>query len=533
MKIALIITLGGDLVRSTEHLGIGYIAAVLRQKGNQVDVYEINQNDIFSNDICEQLLDGTYGIIGFTTTCVTMRDINRFSNAIKAYNAKSYIVYGGHMASFAASELMKLYSFIDFCIIGEGELTFTDLVYQLENNGRLSAVKGLVYREKDKIIINEARDLIEDLDTLPFPARDQFEMHKEKVQYIRISTSRGCLGNCAFCSNFVGRIQRGAKWRGRTPHNVVDEIEALVKRYRFFTYDFVDSTFEDPGRAGKERIRRIAEGIIERKLNIYYNCCFRAENWHEEDHELLRLLVESGLEKVNIGFEAGNDRGLEILNKRARIEDNNRVIRILKQFPEIYLTFGFIMLHPYSTMDDLKDNADFLFRSGGGQVIRHYFWRLEVYPGTLMEKKLKEDDLLSKEYNIDDGMYCYNYQEEGMVKYQEVFSALLTLKSVWDFEIFDILVHTFITRLLRKYQNDPIQEKLRDFGCYVKSIRKEMAEFNYNFFINLLKDIDTINIEIKKNVLDTYIKDKMNEVKSQQYRLGMYLQRNGYEMIIK
>lgn len=154
-----------------------------------------------------------------------------------------------------------------------------------------------------------------------------------------------------------------------SPKSVVDEIEMLVKKYDFHTYDFVDSTFEDPGRKGKIRIETIAREIINRKLDIFYNCCFRAENWSEKDNDLLKLLVDSGLEKVNIGFESGNERGLKILNKRATIEDNWRTIETLRNFPFIYITFGFIMLHPYSTLQDIHDNAKFLHDTGIGQVI--------------------------------------------------------------------------------------------------------------------------------------------------------------------
>lgn len=533
MRIALIVTLGGDLVRSTEHLGIGYIAAVLREKGEKVDIYEICKEDSLQSNLFKGLLDGTYDIIGFTTTCVTMKIINNFAYSIKKKNPKSYIVYGGHMATFASDELLERYGFIDFCIVGEGELTFAELVDQLEKKGDLATVKGLVYRKGKKIIINEERELIKNLDLLPFPVRDQFEMHGGKVQYIRISTSRGCLGSCAFCSNFVGRKQNGPRWRGRSPQNVVDEIEGLTRKYGFSTYDFVDSTFEDPGDAGKERIHKIAETIIERKLNIYYNCCFRAENWRNKDRDLLKLLVKSGLEKVNIGFEAGNNRGLEILNKRAKIEDNYQVINLLREFPEIYLTFGFIMLHPYSTFDDLIDNADFLLSSGSGQVIRHYFWLLEVYPGTLMEKKLREDNLLEKGYNINDGMYSYNYQNQDMKKYKEVFSRFLTLSSIWDFEIFDILIHTFIYRLLRQYKGYAIEKEVCQFRDIVIESRKNMAQFNYSFFVNIIENVDIINISEEMDNLDLYIKEQIKKIKSHQYKLGIFLQREGYKIALK
>lgn len=206
------------------------------------------------------------------------------------------------MATFSGKELLEKYPHIDFAIQGEGEITFLELVEALDAKKNLSDVLGIVYRFGNKVVENKSRPLIDNLDMLPFPDRDQFEQHNGKFQYVRLSTSRGCLGHCGFCSSFAGRHQEGPRWRGRSPKNVVDEIEMLVKKYDFHTYDFVDSTFEDPGYKGKIRIEAIAREIINRNLDIFYNCCFRAENWSEKDNDLLRLLVDSGLEKVNIGF---------------------------------------------------------------------------------------------------------------------------------------------------------------------------------------------------------------------------------------
>lgn len=532
MNIGLIITLGGDLVRSTEHVGIGYLAAVLRKANHNVIILEIEEKKIDNINDYIPLLKNV-DLVGFTTTCITLKNIIRITKLIKKYIPKSYILYGGHMATFGAVEILEKYPFVNFIILGEGELTIIDLVETIENNKDLSNVKGLVYRKNDKIIQNENRTLIEDLDTLPFPERDQFEMHNQDFQYLRISTSRGCLGNCGFCSSFVGRKQKGSRWRGRSPQNIVDEIEMLTNKYNFHTYDFVDSTFEDPGKLGKERIYCIAQEIISRKLNIYYNCCFRAENWTDSDDSLLEILVDSGLEKVNIGFESGNDKGLKILNKRATMEDNQRVIRVLKKHPMIYITFGFIMLHPYSTLQDIKDNADFLHNTGIGQIIRHYFWMLEVYPGTLMEEKLKKDNLLKKGYDINDGMYMYNFKNSDMNIFVPLFKEMLSLNSVWDFEIFDILVHTFITRLIRKYEKTEININLMDFKNFLDLERKKIADFNYNFFIDMIATRKYYNLSKKKEELNNFLISEMNIIKIKQYKLGLELRRKGYSTNIK
>ena len=406
MQIALVVVLGGDLVRSTEHVGIGLLAACLRSSGHTVTVVEVSKTEV-DNGVHKELEEGNFDMMGFTTSCINMEDVLKVSDRVKSSSQKTHIVLGGHMATFWGEKILKEYLQVDSIIYGEGEATIVELAESLTRGGYLSEIKSLIYRNIEGTVIkNEVRPLMPDLDQLPNPDRDQFELHNHSFQYLRISSSRGCLGRCGFCSSFVGRCQPGAAWRGRSPKLVVDEIEGLVKKYNFHTFDFVDSAFEDPGRVGRQRIGTIAQEILDRNLEIFYNCCFRAENWDDtkENRDLLDILIRSGLEKVNIGFESGNQRGLTILNKRASIEDNHRTLKLFADFPDIYITFGFIMLHPYSTKEDLQDNADFLFGTGIGQVIRHYFWQLEVYPGTLMETMLIRDKLLTADYSLSDGM---------------------------------------------------------------------------------------------------------------------------------
>src|SRR5206468_3732516 len=145
-------------------------------------------------------------------------------------------------------------------------------------------------------------------------------------------------------------------------------------------FDFIDSTFEDPdgGRVGKKRVAAIANGILERKLDIYYNVCMRAENWKDtpEDHALMDLLVRSGLEKVNVGIESGVPEELEMWDKRATVEDNVTIIRMLREHG-IYLAMGFIPFHPYATVETITRNAAFL-RDNSGHNLRRMTERLEI-----------------------------------------------------------------------------------------------------------------------------------------------------------
>lgn len=532
MKVLFVVVLGGDLVRSTEHLGVAYLSAYLQEKGyNDVKIAEVFGMSDKKN--LETIVAEEYNLVGFTTTCVAMKEIIEVAATIKERYPKTHITIGGHMATFWGREILERYLCIDSVIRGEGEVTCYELVKSIERKCSLEGIRGVSYKKNEEIIINPDRPLIEDLDILPFPVRDQFELHNNRFQYLRICSSRGCLGKCGFCSSYVGRTQKDFSWRGRSPKNVADEIEQLVKKFNFHTYDFVDSTFEDPGEYGKQRIGEIACEIKDRKLNIFYNCCFRAEDWHDSDRELLQLLVDSGLEKVNIGFESGNDRGLKLLYKRARSIDNQRVIKLLADFPQIYITFGFIMFHPDSILEDLNDNAQFLYGTGIGQVIRHYFWKLEVYPSTVIEEKLKRSERITLDYDICDGMYAYEFLNPKVAKISDICQQMLKVQEVWDFEIFDILVHTFIARMRRKYDNSEISSELNDFIHYVNKARAEMAKFNYEFFMDILNNTDKINIVEKALILKKYIREKMEKIRNKEYLFGMRLKRRGYELVQK
>lgn len=482
-NISFAIVLGGDLVKSPEHLGVAYLTAVLREAGYTVSIIELR--DIRDIDkLLKHIEKNQVDMLGFSTTCINIGHITALSKQVKEAYPAITLACGGHGVTFKDIEALSEIPSIDIVIRGEAEETIVELVQKLEKKLTLKDVRGVTFRDVDtgEIVRNEERPLLDDLDKLPFPSRDQFEQHNGRISYMRLCSSRGCYGNCAYCSAYIGRKQEGPRWRGRSPKNVVDEIEFLVKKYDFHTFDFVDSTFEDPPNPkGKERAGQIAQEIIDRGLEIFYNCCFRAENWSESDHDLLDTLVESGLEKINIGFEAGNNKLLKLLCKRATVEDNYRALSVIKQHPEIYITFGYLFYHPYVDFNDLRDNARFLYNTGIGQVTRHYLWPLEIYPSTTIKDRLIKDGLL-KEGGVVYDIYSYDfvYPEVGMLAKHMV--KYLKHDIIWDYEIFDIVLHTYITRLLRKFkQNKEAADLVNEFWTFVNQKRSELAAYNYEF----------------------------------------------------
>ncbi|HEX7636441.1 MAG TPA: radical SAM protein [Noviherbaspirillum sp.] len=547
-RVAFVIFLDGDLVMSPEHLGVAYMAAVLRRAGFPCLITEVEDDQ---EGALETLANFSPQLTCFTLMSLNILTFQTFSAKVRDRLPSTRIASGGPAGTYAGLDVLRNNPYADIVAVGEGEPTIFELVQRLYLNEPLENCPGICFRAANgELVQTPLRMLMHNLDDLPFPARDQLELHGGKLEYIRISTSRGCVARCTFCSapHAGNKIQPGKGWRGRSAESVLDELTYLVNKYEFRTYDFIDSTFEDPDgrRIGKERIRKIATGILDRRLDIYYNICMRAENWSDQDSELLQLLFESGLEKVNVGIESGTAEELDLWQKRATVEDNERIIRLLREHG-IYLAMGFIQFHPYSTVDTLRRNAEFL-RRNNGHNLRRLTERLEIYPGTPLISKMEADGLLNKDYWQSLDHYGYDYQDEAVAKLALHFASLynnddyhergvITEQSaVFEFETFNVVLSTYLSRTQRRFRDNPVVvDLIKEFRAALYAKHKEMCEFNYEFFMSNLEDVLADKLDADKRKRDVervenYFRSAINEIKTRQLRLGRSLLRAGADL---
>jgi anaerobic magnesium-protoporphyrin IX monomethyl ester cyclase len=547
-RVAFVIFLDGDLVMSPEHLGVAYMAAVLRRAGFTCKIMEVRDD---RDEALQSLVDFRPNLACFSLMSLNIATFQQFSQEFRILLPDVRIACGGPAGTFAGLDVLRNNPFTDIVAIGEGESTIFELVQCLYLDQTLEQCHGICFRAADgKLVKTPLRTMMHNLDDLPFPSRDQLEQHGGKLEYIRISTSRGCVARCSFCSapHAGNKIQPGKVWRGRSPTSVLDELTHLVDTYQFRTYDFVDSTFEDPdGRhLGKGRIREIASGIIDRKLDIYYNVCMRAENWADEDSDLLNLMFESGLEKVNVGIESGTAEELVLWQKRATVADNERMIRLLREHG-IYLAMGFIQFHPYSTLDSLKRNADFL-RRNSGHNLRRLTERMEIYPGTPLIKKMEEDGLIDESYRQSLNHYGYSFKDSDVSRLAKHFSSLYNnddyhqrgviteQSSVFEFETFNVVLSTFLSRTQRKYRCNPdVMDLINEFRRMLHLKHREMSEFNYEFLMMSIDAVLADKLDEHKQKQDVerveqYFRSSIDEIKTQQLRLGRALTRAGADL---
>jgi radical SAM superfamily enzyme YgiQ (UPF0313 family) len=549
-RVAFVILLDGDLVMSPEHLGVASMTAVLRQSGFQARIYEVERGH--EEHVFNQLASFQPQLVCFTLMSLNLWSCIEFCQQLKHRHPHVTVACGGPAGTYANLSILEQIPGADIVAVGEGEPTIFELVQRLYLGQNLADCLGICYRKPDgSLQHNPPRPLMHNLDDLPFAARDQFERHGSRLSYMRISTSRGCVARCTFCGapNISNMIQRGKAWRARSPESVLDELEYLVKKYNFRTFDFIDSTFEDPdgGRIGKSRVTRIANGILHRGLEIYYNCCMRAENWSDDDYGLFELLVRSGLEKVNVGIESGIESELRLWDKLATVEDNIRIIRLLREHG-IYLAMGFIQFHPYSTVETLKSNALFLYNQGLGYNLRRLTERLEVYPGTKIITKMESEGLLGENYWSTLNPYDYRFFDERVQHLAVHFASLynnvdyyvkgvITEKSaVFEFETFNVVIETFVSRTRRKFRHLPgVNDLLAKFQVDLQRIRLEIAAFNYDFFMDNLEAVLNDRCVPEKRIsqvdeLERFFRSRINEIKSRELRLGKTLYRAGADM---
>lgn len=401
MKITLInVVLEGDYQYEQEiPLGLAYIGAYLRKYGYIVTLKQcfVGKKD----NQFEPVSDAESDVYGFQLNMVNYRAVKAVVDEIKSVKPEAVTIFGGPYLVTISEDILRNEPLFDFVVIGEGEETALELIRTLERRERdFSRVNGLVWRDGSNAIIrNESRELIEDLDTLPFPARDFLENARRDpkdngiIESFRMVTSRGCIGQCSFCCvNFYRNVQRGRAWRGRSPKNVVDELEYLSKIYKARVFNLSDSSFEDPGEYGKNRTRQICEEIINRQLPVSLKIYLRCETMRSErDIELLKLYKKAGIDIVIIGVEAGSDYELKLYEKNATVEDNYRMAGILKDLDLFYVMTGFIMFGPNSTMETIKNNIEFLRNFGFGDNLLLASGVLMLIRGSKLYRVLKDE----------------------------------------------------------------------------------------------------------------------------------------------
>ena len=375
--------------RTGESLALGYLSAVLEKDGHDVSVIDGNLQNLSNNEIIKAINNGNYDIIGFSANVYS--DLNNDLDIISRIDTKinPFVCIGGHVATFMDEYILRKSTRVKCVIRYEGEVPWCLLVKALSNGDEWHSIPNLSYIQNNTIHRTDSYKLDDNyLDVLPHPRRDMIKYLDPRCSLINVCTSRGCYGNCSFCSVRSFYCERGAKWRGRSPENVVAEIEEIYHQYGFDNYLFVDDNYVGPGQYGVDRIERIAKLLLDKQLKIYYATNFRA-NDVVRCKGILPLLKQSGLSYVFLGTESGCTSQLDFFNKQISVETNREAVNLLDGLG-IGVTQGLILFDYRITVDELKNNLSYVKSTEGINAGKLYS-KLLIYHGTTLYEKTKQE----------------------------------------------------------------------------------------------------------------------------------------------
>jgi radical SAM superfamily enzyme YgiQ (UPF0313 family) len=365
-----------------------YLAHPLRERGFHTGILDLTVYDINRPRLGEYLRIHRPKIVGITTTTLTVSNALRIAEIIKQADNSARVVLGGPHATFQAGELLRNRC-VDVVVRGEGDINFPQLVeHFLNDNTSLSEIKGISYRQEDKIV-EHPRSIVKDVDALRFPLRDQVNLSRYKIPG-SIYATRGCPCQCRFCS--AGAIS-GGKYRARSIDSIKDELDYLVgilgSNYLLFSDNTITVFPETPW--------EICHHILKKGYRIGWVCESRVD---VTDRKLLKLMARAGCQTIQYGFESGSSTILKAMNKKTTHEQIENAVNLTLE-AGIRPTGNFMIGFPEETRETVRETVEL-----GKKIKKRGAWValsiLTPYPGTYYYKRAEKIGLTVHSDNWED-----------------------------------------------------------------------------------------------------------------------------------
>ena len=359
-------------------LGIGYLAAYVRRQGHTVSIFMPSTNCDYDSSLLQEVSAFKPDLVGFSIMTPSYPEAVRLAEMLKKKNDKTLTVFGGHHVSAMGVKVLQEAQAVDFLVIGEGELTLTELLGFLEKSScDFSRIRGLAWRDSDGTIReNPRRELIEELDSLPFPARDLVDMGRFKLHsYIDFGkrsatmiTSRGCPYKCIFCSS---RLTMGSHYRWRSAENVLGEVKELIDKFGVDHIVFEDDTIT----LRRDRILAICAGLKAMPNRPSWYCLSRVNGM---DEDLAQIMRSAGCRMVSFGIESGSPEILEKIGKKIDLHQAEKAVAACTR-AKLRTLCTFIVGFPFDTKETMDATLAAAKRIAPTIAI---FFPLTPYPGT-------------------------------------------------------------------------------------------------------------------------------------------------------
>ncbi|MFC1590098.1 B12-binding domain-containing radical SAM protein [Candidatus Omnitrophota bacterium] len=373
-----------------DYLGIAYLSAVLKKEGFGAELLHIKR-PISDNEFIDELKRRSPELVAFTSTTNMAVFVERWARAAKR-SLGSATIMGGVHATLKPEDSIRIEG-IDLVCIGEGEGALVDVSRKIFKKDRdMSGIPNIWSKKNGKIFKNEPRPLIKDLDALPLPDRDIFDLGE--MDTYRIFTARGCPYICSYCFNqaYKAVYKKSPEYvRFRSPENIIEELRYAMDKYKKLRYvHFVDDTLP----LKKSNFVRLTE-LYKSNIGLPYIAQARPNLMDEEN---IRLLKESNCFQLQMGIESGNDYIRNTVLKRniskRQIEDAFRTARKYNLRTYAYNMVGSPFENKERIMETLKLNASL-------DIDTTHTSFYYPYPKTELEAICRKEGLIEKDWNLD------------------------------------------------------------------------------------------------------------------------------------
>lgn len=328
-------------------LGLGYIAAYLKTQGISVQLVDCTYMN--RTEALEKIRRSRPRIVGIQAVFSLKEEALRMAELLR--NDCELLVVGGPLPTSNPEDFLPPF---DVVVIGEGEQTMCELANAVQEGTSLARIRGIAFKEEGRTILTAHRDFIDNLDSIPFPARELLDNQAYKNYYSKrfgytttsIITSRGCPFDCDFCSRPIF----GNSFRSRTASNIADEVEQ-VRKLGYERVWFADDCFT----LDRKRLLAVCNELIHKRVNVGWECLSRVDT---VDSEVAEKMKKAGCLRVFFGIESGNDTILEVMKKHVTTRQAEEAVRIFKKVG-IQVGAFFILGYPGENERTVLDTVRF------------------------------------------------------------------------------------------------------------------------------------------------------------------------------
>src|SRR3972149_3237608 len=345
-------------------LSILYLAAALQKAGEEVIVIDIDENNLSYTDILSRLVKYEPQLIGIPLFSTELKNAYELVKLLKSKNNLWQILIGGPHATASPEEVMNIFN-CDFVLRGESENSLVRLTNCIERNERFDSVGGLTFKKNGKVYSNPASDVNQNLDDIPFPARDLLKTAYSKKTYWRIG-------------------HRG------TTENVLEEL-ITIRSKGIRNVHFMDDLFLVP----RTRCIKILKLIKEEKLEIKFKVRARVDLI---DEELLIAMKEAGVIAVVYGIESGSQKMLDLMNKKTTVAMNRNAINLTRK-KGLQCYTDILIGYPGETPDTILETEKLLLDSKPTAINISVMF---PFPKTTAYNRAKEQGKLIGDWDIKD-----------------------------------------------------------------------------------------------------------------------------------